>query len=104
MNACPDRVSREEFLAAAQVLMQGLAQLMGNEPEPTPAASSYSVKEAYEVLGCESLKHVYNLFHAGKIEGYRVGRKGIRLYKDSVQEFVKANSNIEGGVKNEEIR
>ena len=48
------------------------------------------VKRAALVLCCTE-KHVYNLIRDGKIKAVRLGKRGLRVSKISVDEFVKKN-------------
>ena len=48
------------------------------------------VKRAALALCCTE-KHVYNLIRDGKIQAIRLGKRGLRVSKISVDEFVKKN-------------
>ena len=48
-----------------------------------------NVDQARRRIGC-SRQHVYRLLAEEKIKGYRFGiRRGIRIYAESVEEFIK---------------
>jgi excisionase family DNA binding protein len=53
-----------------------------------PKRQTISAPSAAEYLGC-SKETVYRLYKLAKVEGYKIGeRQGIRLYLDSIQEFL----------------
>ena len=54
-----------------------------------------TVKEVASYLRC-GLSTVYELFGASKLLGFKIGaggRKGIRIYKESVDGYIKQNAN-----------
>ena len=49
-----------------------------------------NIQEAMQYLGCTSRQHVYNLYHAGKIEGFMNGKAtGLRIFVDSLLQYIK---------------
>ena len=48
------------------------------------------VKRAALVLCCTE-KHVYNLIRDGKIQAVRLGKRGLRVSRSSIDEFVRKN-------------
>jgi excisionase family DNA binding protein len=50
------------------------------------------VKEAMTRLHC-GRSTVYDLFNRGELRGYRVGRRGIRIYADSITEYIARREN-----------
>jgi len=51
-----------------------------------------TVKETAERLGY-GLTSIYDLFKAGELRGYRKGRKGIRIFASSIDEYVERRMN-----------
>jgi excisionase family DNA binding protein len=49
------------------------------------------VKEVCVMLRCSKTK-VYDLFEAGKLQGFRLG-SGVRIYRDSVGRYKEGNAN-----------
>jgi len=57
--------------------------------------ASVNIEQARKRIGC-SRQHIYRLKAEGKIKGYRFGvRRGIRIYTDSIEEFLEKRSNDE---------
>lgn len=79
----PQRI-KELFAAMGETLSE-LAEAMKVLPEEEQP-SSLSVKEAAKSIGCSG-SQVYILFRAGEIKGYRVGLRGIRLIRESVDAY-----------------
>jgi len=48
------------------------------------------VKRAALALCCTE-KHIYNLIRDGKIEAIRLGKRGLRVSRSSVFEFIRQN-------------
>lgn len=49
------------------------------------------VKTAAQMLCCTT-RHVYNLVRDGKIEAVRVGPRGMRIKKSSMDQFLQENT------------
>lgn len=49
------------------------------------------VKTATQMLCCTTM-HVYNLVRDGRIEAVRVGPRGMRIKKASVDQFIQENT------------
>lgn len=55
-----------------------------------------NVDQARKRIGC-SRPHIYRLLSEGKIKGYRYGvRRGIRIYAESVEKFLKGLEGTDG--------
>jgi excisionase family DNA binding protein len=56
-----------------------------------PCDNILLAKEVSSLLRC-SLQHVYDLFHAGELRGFKDGRS-VKVFKDSVEEYVRKRQN-----------
>jgi excisionase family DNA binding protein len=61
-------------------------------PEGRSVRKLITVREAAGRLGC-SYEAARSLYHAGSLKGYQAPRVGIRVYEDSIDQFVQDHAN-----------
>lgn len=74
----PDKI-REAFNIVGEIL----ASTIEKKPEEEQAANIIKVKEAAQLLNI-SIPQVYVLYHSGRIKGKKIGVKGIRIFRNSL--------------------
>lgn len=79
-------ISPDEVRKAFEILGAVLAGAMEANPARDSEPTSLTAAQAASVINC-SRSHVYTLFRAGRLSGYSIGVRGIRIHRDSAEKF-----------------